>query len=408
MFSTILPILSIPVEAPQVSQACPPTQRNTMTSIPPLPATFDIASEFPIVTRWAFFNHAGVAPIARRAQRAIEQYAAEAVNDAYLTGRWYKQAERTRHAAAKLIHADAAEIAFIKNTSEGLAFVANGLQWNAGDQVISTNVEYPSNVYPWMNLARRYGVEHVMIPERNGRIVTADVLNAITPRTRMVALSHVEYASGYCNDLATIGRVCRERGVLLCVDAIQSCGVLPVDVQAMNIDFLAADGHKWLLAPEGLGIFYCRRALMPQVEPEIGWMNVVNATDWGNYNFTLRDDAKRFECGSYNIPGVLALGAALEVLHEVGIDLIQQRVLGLTDLLVALLDRKGYQVFSPRGPGESSGIVSFTSSRHDHGQIVQMLERQKIIIVTRGGRLRASPHFYNTPAQIAQLVEALP
>jgi len=379
-----------------------------MPTLPPLPESFNARAEFPILDRWAFFNHAGVAPIAARAAAELERFAREARDDAYLTGKWYQRAEDTRKLAAQLINAETREIAFVKNTSEGLAFVANGLDWHPDEEIISTAVEYPSNVYPWMDLAARCGVKHIMVPERAGRIAMEDLFAAVTPRTKMVALSHVEYASGYVNDLAAIGRYCHDRGILLCVDAIQSCGALPVDVKAMNIDFLSADGHKWMLGPEGCGFFYCHNRHLQLLRPEVGWMNVINSSDYGHYDFTLRRDAKRFECGSYNIPGVLALGAALGLLLEVGIDLVQQRILALTDQLCAGLQDRGYQVFSSRRPGEASGIVTFTSPAHDPAQIVAQLEHQKIIIVLREGRLRASPHFYNTPEQIDQLLAALP
>ena len=221
-------------------------------------------------------------------------------------------------------------------------------------------------------------------------------------------MSHVEYASGYRNDLAAIGAFCRQNNILFCVDAIQSLGVLPVDVQEMNIDFLSADGHKWLLGPEGCGIFYCRKNLISALRPEVGWMNVINANDYGSYDFTLRGDAKRFECGSYNIPGVLALGASLNLILELGIELIRDRVLGLTGRLCEGLKAKGYRIFSPRSDGECSGIVSFLSTRHEHKSIVLKLQEKKIVIVMREGRLRASPHFYNTPEQIDRLIDALP
>ncbi len=234
---------------------------------PPLPLDFNVAREFPIVNRWAFFNHAGVAPIAACAAEALRRFADQARDDAYLTGRWYKQADVTRGLAARLIHADPAEIAFVKNTSEGLAFVANGLTWSRGDQIVSTAVEYPSNVYPWMDLAQRVGVEHIMVPERDARIDISDLFAAVTPQTRMIALSHVEFASGFRHDLAAIGGFCRQRDILLCVDAIQSCGVLPVDVQAMNIDFLSADGHKWLLAPRAAASSTATAACSPFCAP---------------------------------------------------------------------------------------------------------------------------------------------
>ncbi len=161
-----------------------------------------------------------------------------------------------------------------------------------------------------MDLQKRLGVKLVLVPEVEGRILIESLFAAVTSRTRMMALSHVEYASGFRHDLVAIGRFCRERGILLCVDAIQSVGVLPVDVKGMNIDYLSADGHKWMLGPEGLGIFFCGKELLDTLRPEVGWMNVINATDYGNIDFTLRGDARRFECGTYNIPGVLAPGGA--------------------------------------------------------------------------------------------------
>jgi cysteine desulfurase / selenocysteine lyase len=379
-----------------------------MSSMPALPAGFNAEAEFPILRHWDFFNHAGVAPIANCAAVALEKYLVQARDAAYVRANWYAQAEVCRNLAAKLTNAHSDEIAFIKNTSEGLAFVANGLDWKVGDEVVSTAVEYPANVYPWMDLAQRVGICHVMVPENNGRIELESIFGALTPRTRMVALSHVEYASGFRNDIAAIGAECRRRGILFCVDAIQSMGVVPVDVQAMKIDYLSADGHKWMLGPEGAGIFYCRRELLGSLRPEVGWMNVVNAQEYGNYDFTLKPDARRFECGSYNIPGVLALAGALQVLTEVGIDLIERRVLALTEHLCEGLRAKGYAVFSSRKPGESSGIVTFTSATHEHKKIVRELQEQKIIIVLREGRMRASPHFYNSPQQIDRLLAALP
>jgi selenocysteine lyase/cysteine desulfurase len=376
-------------------------------ALPPLPSGFDVAAEFPIVKDWTFLNHAAVAPISARGAAALEKYAREASHHAYLSGQWYAQADAARANAARLLNATPAEIAFIKNTSEGLAFVANGLEWKSGDEVVSTAVEYPANVYPWMDLSR-LGVKHVMVPERNGRIELHEFLAAIGPRTRLVALSHVQYASGFRSDLAHIGAHCRALGILFCVDAIQALGVLPVDVQAMNVDFLSADGHKWLLGPEGCGIFYCRRELIPSLRPEIGWLNVVNALDYGNYNFTLRGDAKRFECGTYNIPGILALDASLRLIEEVGLPVVTQRVKALTDSAVAGLLAKGYTVVSSRQNDEWSGIVAFTHPHHDLKELQRALMRKKIVPALREGRLRISPHFYNSPEELGRFLEALP
>lgn len=366
---------------------------------------------FPSLTRWAFFNHSGVSPLPKPAADAMRRYIDQCTNDAYMTGQWYKQAEATRHLAARLINADAREIAFVKNTSEGLAFVANGLDWRPGDEILSTRSEYPANVYPWMAAAQRYGTKHIMIQERpDGRILPEDLFAAVTPRTRLIAISHVEYASGYRNDLAAIGRFCRDHKILFCVDAIQSAGVLPVDVQAMHIDYLSAGGHKWMLGPEGLGIFFCRRELLDTLRPEVGWMNVINASDYSNFDFTLRPDARRFECGGYNIAGVVGLGASLEMLMQIGIDTVWSRVYALTSLLTEGLTAKGYRVYSPRQREEEcSGIVSFLAKNpQDHATIIQALEKQHVIIVEREKRLRAAPHFYQDPAQIDALLNALP
>ncbi len=379
-------------------------------SIPPLPVGIN-ADLFPSLKKWAFFNHAGVSPMPQPAAEAMRHYAAQSENDAYMTGQWYKQAEFTRRCAARLIHADAREIAFTKNTSEGLAFVANGLDWKPGDEILSTRSEYPANVYPWMAAQQRYGIKHIMIQEHpDGRIPPDDLFRAVTPRTRLLAISHVEYASGYRNDLAAIGAFCRERGILFCVDAIQSAGALPVDVQAMQIDYLSAGGHKWMLGPEGAGIFFCRRELLGSLHPEVGWMNVVHATDYAHLDFTLRPDAKRFECGGYNIAGILALGAALEMLLNVGIETVWKRLYALTQMLAEGVQAKGYRVYSPRAREEEcSGIVSFSSPTPEkHAAIIQGLEQKHIIIVERENRLRAAPHFYQGEEQIQRLLDALP
>ena len=370
---------------------------------------------FPILRHWDFYNHAGVAPLSRAAAEALRTFAREAEEGAYLDTHWYRDIESLRGSTAKLMNAHRDEIAFVKNTSEGIATVANGIEWRPGDRVVTTAIEYPANIYPWMDIARRFGVELVNVAEQTGldgasRVPLQDILDAAAhSRTRIVTLSHVEFASGQRHDLAVIGRFCRERGKLLCVDGIQTLGVLPVDVVAMNIDYLAADGHKWLLGPEGAGILYCRRELLAQTRPLlIGWMNVINAVDYGDYDFTLKPNAAKFECGSWNVPGFLGLKASLELLLSLGTEEISERVLGLTNRLIDGLRAKGYSILSPRGEGEWSGIVSFASPNQDHDRIVLTLRKEhRIEIALREGRLRASPHFYNTEEQIDRLIEVV-
>jgi selenocysteine lyase/cysteine desulfurase len=376
----------------------------------------DYSGQFPILGEMAFFNHAGVAPISRRAADAVKLYADQAIRQAYVDSGWYRRAKEAKDLAAKLIGAkNGHEIALIPNTSTGISLVAKGFKWKRGDSVVITNVEYPANRYPWEDL-KRFGVEVIEVPQqRDGRIEVDEVCDAIKNSTRIVSVSHVQYASGHRIDLKPISDMVHRAGGYLCVDAIQSVGVLPVDVRKMGIDFLSADGHKWMLAPEGCGIFYCREDLCMELHPNVvGWMNMVNASDYGNYQFKFQDDARRFEPGSYNIVGAVGMAAAIELTLEVGVEEIWRRVDSLNTRLCTGLEAKGYRIFSPRGIHERSGIVTFERPEEKvratpaNMKIVQMLEERKIVIVVREGRLRASPHFYNTPGQIDQLVEALP
>jgi selenocysteine lyase/cysteine desulfurase len=346
---------------------------------------------------------------------ALRRYAEAAETRAYIETGWYRDIEKLRVSAAKLINAHHEEIAFVKNTSEGIATVAGGLEWRAGDRIVTTAVEYPANVYPWMEVARRFGVELVMLPERdvNGRreVPLEEILREVShPKTKLVALSHVEFASGQRHDIGVIGRACRESGKLFCVDAIQSLGVVPVDVVGMNIDYLSADGHKWLLGPEGAGIFYCRRELLEKTRPLIvGWMNVINQDDYGSYDFTLKKDARRFECGSYTVATLLSLRAGIDLLLQVGIEAVAARIREITDDLIRGLEGKGYEIVSPREGEKWSGIVCFNSAVHDHLKLWRTLrDEHKTEIAVREGRLRCSPHFYNTEEQIDRLIAKLP
>jgi selenocysteine lyase/cysteine desulfurase len=224
----------------------------------------------------------------------------------------------------------------------------------------------------------------------------------------MLALSSVEFGSGARNDLQTLGQLCRERGILFCVDAIQSLGCLPVDVGACEIDFLAADGHKWLLSVEGCGIFYCSKRVQNLVTPRvIGWRSVSDNRDFDHYHMELQASAGRFEEGTPNTPGIFGLGAAIDLLLELDVTEIAERVLSLTDRLVEGLLERGAELRSPRGPGESSGIVSFTLPKYSAQQTVKRLRAQQVFVTERRGGVRASPHFYNSEDEVDQLLAGL-
>lgn len=369
----------------------------------------EIRAQFPITRRYNFQDHAAIAPLSGPAAEAMAGYAREMSEAAYLRGTYYRAADHVRQAVAQLINAHADEVTFVKNTSEGINYVANGIPWVTGDNVVSSTMEFAANVYPWMNLGQR-GVKLKRVPEEDGRIPFDRLAAAIDKRTRVVAMSAVQWASGFRVDLTRLGELCKEKGVLFCVDGIQALGVHPIDVRAMNIDFLAADGHKWLCGPEGAGLFYCRRELLGHLHPtEPGYLCMKHDFDTTEMRIDLRDDARRFDSGVYNLAGICALGASINLLWEVGMDEVQWRVKQLTDQLVEGIRRKGWTVHSLRTPSEWSGIVSFSSDKHDLAALKKHLRDEfKIVVSRRLGRLRASPHFYNSSDEIEQLIDALP
>ncbi|MFQ5428966.1 MAG: aminotransferase class V-fold PLP-dependent enzyme [Phycisphaerae bacterium] len=368
-----------------------------------------LRAEMPVVRQYGFMDHAGVAPLSGAAAAAMRRYIAEAESHIHARGALYPEVKRIRSLAGKLLNCHPEEVTFVKNTSEGISYVANGLQFSRGDNIVTTGVEFPANVYPWMRL-RSQGVHLKMVPEDKGRIPLDRLIELIDDRTRLVTVSSVQFGSGFRTDLATLGSVCQERGVLFFVDAIQSLGCIPIDVRAMKIDFLSADGHKWLLGPEGAGLFYCRHELLGLLRPSsVGWLGVKDAQRFGQYNLEFRDDARRFDGGSYNLAGIWALGGSIDWLLGIGIDTIWDRVRQLTDRLSQGLRAKGYRVISSRDPAECSGIVAFVSDAHDHTQIVNHLRQEyRTVVAARVGRIRVSPHFYNTESEIDQLLEHLP
>ena len=367
-------------------------------------------SEFPVTETYIYMNHAGVAPLSRPVRDAMAGFLEDAtVNGAVNAKLWEETAETCRGAAAQLINADPTEIAFMKNTTQGILIAANGVDWRAGDNVVTTAVEFPANVYPWWCLKERYGVQTRMVPERAGRIHVEDIASAIDERTRVVTISHVEFASGFRNDIQALGEICREHDVWFVVDAIQSLGAIEVDVQSCNVDILAADGHKWLLAPEGAAIFYCADEKRERlINTNIGWASVVNPRDFLNYDLKQKPDATRFEEGSYNSVGLYGLKAAIELLLDIGISVIKARILELTAHLIAGLEAKGYRVVTPRANSERAGIVIFESDRHTPTEIYESLYAENIITAERGSGVRVSPHFYNTISEIERLLEVLP
>jgi selenocysteine lyase/cysteine desulfurase len=368
-----------------------------------------LRQQFPVTERWAFMDHAAVAPISLPAGLALGAYAKDLLQNGDVNeSQWTKRMEEVRGLAARLLNADPLDIAFVKHTSEGIGFVAEGFPWRDGDNVVVAAEEYPSNIYPWMNLKRR-GVECRLVPSRGSRIAIDDVRARMDGRTRVLSLSYVEFASGYRNDLHALGQLCRERGVYFFMDAIQGLGVLPLDVAATPIDFLSADGHKWLLGPEGAGLFWCRREHMDLLSPlGVGWHSVQRPNDFSTIDFRLKPHAGRYEGGSLNVAGITALGASIDMLLQLGIDNVRDRVLGLTDLLCERLAAIGWQVFSSRADSEKSGIVSVTLPNGCDGRaLLRRCREGGVVVNLRAGRLRISPHCYNNEEDVERLTTEL-
>jgi selenocysteine lyase/cysteine desulfurase len=364
----------------------------------------------PVTRRWAFFDHAAVAPLSSLAQQAMQEWAEDLTeNGDVYHGRWMKRIEEVRILFGRLLNCEPVDVAFVKNTSEGVGIIAEGFPWQTGDNVLSVEEEYPANVYPWMNLAGR-GVELRRVPLCKGRILLDDLRRAMDERTRILTLSWVEYASGFRNDIDAVAQLCRERGILFFLDAIQGLGVFPIDLQRTPIDALAADGHKWLLGPEGAGIVYVRRDLVKRLHPVgVGWNSVVGAKDFARIQFDLKPHAGRWESGTLNVAGIIALGASLKWMLDIGVDNIADRVLELTDYLGrTLTQRTSLKLFSSRIRQEASGMVSIAVPDATALPALMAICRSEGIVVNhRGGRLRVSPHFYNTTEELDRLVDCL-
>jgi len=370
--------------------------------------------EFPVVDHRVFMAHAGVAPLPAAAVEAIREFTRQASRDHQESGFIGPAVESVRETAAKLLDCSAGEIALLGPTSLGLSLVANGLSWNQGDEVVYYHQDYPANVYPWSNLAVR-GVKPVALkPARPGQITPELVEEALTGRTRLVALATCHFLSGFRIDVEGIGRLLAKRDVLFCLDGIQSLGAFPLSTE--YVDFLSADSHKWLLGPMGAGIFFVKRSRFGELTPTLlGSWNVESPDFVAQERIAFRDDARRYEPGALNVPGIIGMGSAMELLLRAGIDDVEARILLLRGRILELVRPLGYGVYGEEnGSGEerASGILSLRCPGKNMADVVGRLARKGISVsLRRTGKgedlLRLSPHFYNTEEEIERLAAAL-
>jgi selenocysteine lyase/cysteine desulfurase len=299
------------------------------------------------------------------------------------------------------------EIALVGNTTNGINLVAEGFPWQPGDNVVTRADEFPANQYPWLHLADR-GVETRRIPADDGKLDLNRLAEACDERTRIVSVSWVTFGAGWRHDLDRLVEVVHRRGALLFLDAIQGLGVFPLDVRNTPIDFLAADGHKWLLGPEGAGLFFTRREHLNLLRPVgVGWSSVRREHDFDHIELVFKDTAARYEGGSRNVAGLSALSASLELLLTYGVEAISRRVLDITDQACRRLTEIGARILSDRAPAHKSGIVSFELPGRDPHVLRQRCFERKVLLSCRSGRLRISPHAYNNSDDVERLIEAL-
>jgi len=359
----------------------------------------DLATEFPLRPGLIYLNHAAVAPWPRRTARAVELFAREnMLQGAADYPRWMRVEAELREQLRQLLGArQADDVALLKNTSEGLSLVAQGLPWQPGDNVVITDQEFPSNRIVWESL-RPSGVEVREVPV-GGSDPEAELISALDSRTRLLAVSAVQYATGLRMELARLGAACRRAGVVFCVDAIQSLGALPLDVEAQQIDFVAADAHKWLLGPEGIAVFWCRPELRDRLRLyEYGWHMVEHPGDYERRDWTPAASARRFECGSPNMVGIHALHASLSLLLEVGMDKVAAAIAERSERLVAGCEARGLELLTPRPARRRAGIVTFRHRTLPAALLHERLKAAGVVCAPRGGGIRFSPHFY-TPLE---------
>lgn len=368
--------------------------------------------EFPVVRGKVFLSHAAVSPLPGRVARTIQECLDISTSGDQESPFYPHALTACRELGARLLGCDPAEIALVGPTSLALSFVASGLAWKSGDNVVIYFDDYPSNVVPWQALVDQ-GVEvrHIRTAAL-GLIRPEDVLARVDSRTRLVSIASCHFIAGLRPDIDTIGTALRERGVLLCVDGIQTAGAFPTPLG--QVDFFAADAHKWLLGPCAAGLLYVRREVQDQLKPvALGWHNVRCPNFVAQEQVTLRKDAQRYEAGTHNLLGNVGLKAALELLLEIGIENIAAELLRKRAWLVRQLAQRGWMVLHPEADSQSaSGVVSFSKPKVDLAPLHARLAERGIVTSLRGDRsgsnyIRLSPHFYNTDAELDRFIEAL-
>lgn len=368
-------------------------------------------SEFPLDDSIIYLNHAAVSPWPLRTANAVKRFADENVAcGSQHYPQWEKLETQLRKQLQQLVNADSSdEIALLKNTSEALSVVAYGLPWHNGDNVVITNREFPSNRVVWESL-KKFGVSTVAADTGEHDSAEAAIIASLDQNTRLLSVSSVQYGTGLKLDLPCLGAACRERNILFCVDAIQSLGAEAFDVQACHADFVMADGHKWMMGPEGVAMFYCRQSRLQMLDlKQYGWHMLREPHNFDSHDWAIADTARRFECGSPNMTGIHALHASLTLIEDVGMPEIEKRVRENTRFIIDyLLQRQDhYQLLTPTAAHQHAGIVSFLPLAETAESLFAQLSQQGVACAQRGGGIRLSPHFYTPRKKLFTALEML-
>lgn len=366
-----------------------------------------IRSEFPVTSKYAYFDHAAVGPLPTRVLDATKRVVQEKSEGGIHWESWEEQAEAARKSIAELVGAREEEIALTTSTSEGLAIVANGLSYEKDQNIVTCDMEFASNLFPWQALTKRHGLELRVVRNHEASLKMEDFSDVIDAKTKVVSISYVQYSNGFRTDLAELSKIAHENGAYVVTDAVQAVGQMPIDVTDLGVDFLASSGYKWLLSPISTGFLYVRRGLLDELWPTIvGYRSDENPMDFNYRNFQPAQTARRYEAGQLNFPGFAGMREAIGLLENIGIENVWSRILSLIGLLRNGLKRNNtFQIQSSMDEKSRSGILNLACQNPD--SIAKRLFEHRIVISVRGGGLRISPHFYNTEEEIHKLLSEL-
>lgn len=369
----------------------------------------EIRKHFPITNYHKYFNHASISPMPIDAAEAIKEFNEDIMYHGNMhERRWIRQVEKTRELYAQLINAEPEEIAFIKSTSQAISIISKGMKFKKGEKILTADVEFPANIYPWMAMPPR-GVEIKFVGAKDGRIDPKDIEKAIDAKTKIIAISLVEYGSGFRNYVEEIGDLCKRKGVFFYLDGIQGVGAIPVDVKKFKVDFMSVAASKWLFGPHGVAILYVKKDIIDEIGyEEISWRSVIEEESRKIHRSDPKIYARKFEGDNANFSGIIGLGASLKLRESIGNNLIYRMLARNVDLIFEELKRRKYYIFGPVNSSERAGIISVSHPDYTCEELVTRLLAENIIVSIRNNHLRISPHFYQTEEEIEFLFEVLP